>query len=128
MVALLRAVSLLAFTLTLFGADLAGTWRSDERYNGEARVVIELRANGAKVDGTVVMRGIMDDDNNVTTLNLTIQDAEISGASVRFKTKLPDENVQEWEMTLADTTATASIVGDNDGPYDTPQTWKMKRQ
>ena len=128
MVTLLRGISLLAVAVTLFGADTDGTWRSDERYNGEPRVVIEVRTTAGKVGGTVVMRGVMDDDNNVTTLNLTIDAAELSGASLRFKTKLPDDNVQDWEVTVNGATATASIVGDNDGPYTTPQTWKMKKQ
>ena len=98
-------------------------------YNGEPRVVIELRTTAGKIGGTVVMRGVMDDDNNVTKmLNLTIDGREMSGATLRFKTKLPDDNVQDWEVTVSGATATASIVGDNDGPYTTPQTWKMKKQ
>ena len=108
-------------------ANPEGVWNSDERYNGETRVVIVIRATEGKLGGTVTMRGVMDDDNNASTLNLIIESAKLDQGNLTFQTKLPDENVTEWEMTISGSTATASIVGDHDGPYSDPQSWKMKR-
>jgi hypothetical protein len=104
-----------------------GTWHSDEKFNGEPRVVIVLRTVDGKLGGTVTMRGVTDDDNNSTTLNLVIDSATVEGGKISFQAKMPDENITEWEMTLAGSTATASIIGDRDGPYSDPQKWRMKR-
>jgi hypothetical protein len=107
--------------------NVAGVWKSAERVSGEPRVVIDLRDSGGKLAGTIVMRGVVDDDNNSTTLNLVIDGAERSGNKLSFKTKMPDENVTEWEVEFNGDKAVASIVGDNDGPSSDVQRWKMQR-
>jgi hypothetical protein len=104
-----------------------GTWNSDEKYNGETRVVVVLKNDGGQFGGTITMRGITDDDNNVTTLNLAIRSAKMEGEKLSFEAKMPDDNVTEWEMTFNGSTATASIVADQDGPYSVPQSWKLSR-
>ena len=104
-----------------------GTWKSDERYNGETRVIVVLKSADGKLGGTVTVRGVTDDDNNITTLNLAIQSAKVEGNSLSFETKMPDDNVVEWEMTMNGPTATAGMVGDRDGPYSDPQRWKLRR-
>ena len=109
------------------GDQVAGVWKSGERVSGEPRVVIELRDAGGKLGGTIVMRGVVDDDNNSTTLNLVIEGAERSGNKVTFKAKMPDDNVTEWEIQFDGDNALAAIVADNDGPSSDVQQWKMKR-
>ena len=124
---------LISFALAAAAVALAqppgpeGVWNSDERYKGEPRVVIALTVVEGKLGGTIIMKGVIDDDNNSTTLNLVIDSAKVDGANLNFQTKMPDDNVAEWEMTVAGSTATASIVGDRDGPSSEPQRWKLKR-
>lgn len=125
--------SLLTLALLSAAAALAqaagpeGVWDSDEKYNGEPRYVIELHVVDGRLGGKVTMRGVTDDDANATTLNLVIESAEVDGAKVSFKTKVAEDNIAEWEMTISGSTATASIVVDGDGPVNDPQKWTLKR-
>ncbi len=122
----------IVFAVCLLGSlqsndQVAGVWKSSERVGGEPRVVIDLRDAGGKLGGTIVMHGVVDDDNNSTTLNLVIDGAERSGNKVTFKAKMPDDNVTEWEIEFDGDHALAAIVADNDGPSSDVQRWKMKR-
>jgi hypothetical protein len=123
---------LIVFAACLLGLpqsndQVLGVWKSAERVSGEPRVVIDLRDAGGKLGGTILMRGVTDDDNNSTTLNLVIDGAVRSGNKMSFKAKMPDENVTEWEVEFDGDNAVASIVADNDGPSSDVQRWKMKR-
>src|SRR3974390_2017379 len=95
---------------------LTGTWKSAERIGGEPRIVLDLKDSGGKLGGTVVMRGVTDDDNKSTTLNFLIDEPQLTGNKLSFKAKMPDDNVTEWEVQFEGDTATAAIVADNDGP------------
>lgn len=107
---------------------ITGSWKSDERFNGEPRLVIQLKEEGGKIAGTVILQGITDDDNNQTTLKVDIVEPQLEGDSLSFKTKGQDESVSEWQMTFGDDNrAVASIVADGDGPLSDPQKWRMKR-
>ena len=135
----MRLVVLAALALAAFGAPASaadqspqarvlGSWKSDERFNGEPRVVIDLKDEGGQIAGGVVMHGVTDDDNNQTTMRVAISEAKLDGDSLSFKTKGQDESFTEWVMTFSeDNKAVASMVGDSDGPYSDPQKWRMKR-
>src|SRR5947209_2486484 len=112
----LAAALLLGVLCFAQNSSITGTWNSAERVGGEPRVTINLKEADGKVGGTVVMRGVTDDDNNSTTLNLVIDEPQLSGGKLSFKAKMPDENVTEWEVEFQGDTATAAIVADNDGP------------
>jgi hypothetical protein len=121
------AVLLLGVLCVAQNSSITGTWKSAERVGGEPRIVIEIKEADGKIGGTVVMRGVTDDDNNSTTLNLVITEPERSGDKLSFKAKMPDENVTEWEVEFQGDAAVAAIVADNDGPSSDIQRWKMKR-
>ncbi len=125
----MRLAAVFVFGLLCFAQNspIAGTWKSAERVAGEPRIEIALKETDGKIGGTVTMRGVVDDDNNSTTLNMVIDEPQLSGSKLSFKTKTPDENVNEWEVDFEGNTATAAIVADNDGPASDPQRWKMKR-
>jgi len=108
-------------------SSISGTWRSAERVGGEPRIELALKEADGKIGGTVIMRGVTDDDNNSTTLNLVIDEPQLAGDKLSFKAKMPDENVTEWEVKFQGDTAVAAIVADNDGPSSDIQYWKMKR-
>ncbi len=104
-----------------------GTWNSEEKFKGEASLVVVLKGTGGQLGGTVTMRGVTDDDNNATTLNLVIQSAVFQAEKLSFETKTPDDSLLQWEITFNGSNATAAIVGDQDGPYGDPQRWKLQR-
>jgi len=108
-------------------SSITGTWKSAERVGGEPRIEIALKEADGKIVGTILMRGVTDDDNNSTNLNLVIDEPQRSGDKLSFKAKMPDENVTEWEVQFQGDSATAAIVADNDGPSSDIQYWKMKR-
>ena len=124
---LLLTVLLAAGCAWTQAAGAEGVWHSDEKYKGETRLVIVLKPAGGKLGGTVTLHGVTDDDNNATTMNLVIDDGTVEGDKLSFHTKAPDGSAMDWEMVVNGTSATASIVGDQDGPSSEPQRWKMKR-
>ncbi len=126
----MRLAALFLFGLLCFAdnSSITGTWKSAERVGGEPRIEIALKEAGGKLGGTVIMRGITDDDNNSTNLNLIVEEPQLSGNKLSFKAKMPDENVTEWEVEFQGDTAVAAIVADNDGPSSDIQHWKMKRE
>jgi hypothetical protein len=123
----LAAALLLGVLSFAQNGSISGTWKSAERIGSEPRIELALKEADGKIGGTVIMRGVTDDDNNSTTLNLVIDEPQLAGDKLSFKAKMPDENVTEWEVKFQGDTAVAAIVADNDGPSSDIQYWKMKR-
>ena len=107
-----------------------GTWRSTERFEGEPRVTVAFRKEGATLVGWATMLGVQRGADNRATLGFSFCDVRWADDRLLFQTILPDdEGTTGWEMRLtSDKKGTLRAVTENGARIDEPPVWEMTRQ
>ena len=97
-------------------ADMLGTWRSAERFEGEARVTVAIRAKDRGLEGWAVLLGQHRKTDDRAILGLSFSDASRDGQLFRFNTILPeDEGTIGWELRVLSRSTAVLVAVTEDG-------------
>ena len=83
-----------------YARQLIGVWQSADKFAGEPRVVVDLKLEGGRGVGTLVVRGLNQGDSDESSVALKIRDLEFEFAALSFKTDIPQKGTQEWVLRL----------------------------
>ena len=110
-------------------SDMLGTWRSAERFEGEARITVAIRAKDRGLEGWAVLLGQHRKTDDRATLGLSFSDAGMDGQLFQFKTILPeDEGTIGWELrVLSRSTAVLVAVTEDGRPMQDELKWEMTK-
>ena len=110
-------------------ADMLGTWRSTERFEGEARITVAIRAKDRGLEGWAVLLGQHRKSDDHATLGLSFSEAGREGQLFRFNTILPeDEGTIGWELrVLSPSTAVLEAVTEDGRPMQDELKWEMAK-
>ena len=109
--------------------DMLGTWHSTERFEGESRISVSIRAKDRGCEGWAVLLGQHRKSDDHATLGLSFSEASRDGQLFRFNTILPeDEGTIGWELrVLSPSTAVLVAVTENGRPVQDELKWEMTR-
>jgi len=97
-------------------ADMLGTWRSSERFEGEARVTVAIRAKDRGLEGWAVLLGQHRKTDDRATLALSFSEASRDGQVFQFNTILPeDEGTIGWELRILSRSTAVLVAVTEDG-------------
>jgi len=83
-------------------SQLLGTWESEDKLDGQPRVIIDLRVEEGKPAGTIVIRGIRS-DYDPNSLTLPIREARLQTGALCFETDPGEDGITQWTLSMVST-------------------------
>jgi hypothetical protein len=78
-----------------YSQQLLGLWQSEEKVEGQPRVICEIRMDNGKPAGTLMIR-----ESNGGKSGVTIGNVQFEFAALSFKTDMPQQGAKEWVLRL----------------------------
>jgi hypothetical protein len=110
--------------------EVAGTWKSLEKENGQPLAEVTVKKTDNKLTGTVLLRGLVVDGKNIS-MEFPMADLAFAGKTLSFTltfSEAGEKSVAAWELLLrSDREARLAIIKDNDKSVEDGPVFVMTR-